>query len=91
MSEIAAEVCGLVASLVLLFPALRRSHFSKLVLKVKGQQETASSLDKLARGWLEFVDDEMKSWDAKDYSFLLLGLVLLIVAFSLKIYFLISE
>jgi hypothetical protein len=91
MSEITAEVCGLLASLVLLFPALRRSHISKLVIKVRGQQEAASSLDKLARGWLEFVDDEMKTWDAKDYSFLLLGLVLLIIAFSLKIFFLVSE
>ncbi|NIP71812.1 MAG: hypothetical protein GWO16_01705 [Gammaproteobacteria bacterium] len=80
-----AELAGLAATLVLLIPAFRKSRMARLARLVGRSVSRSEDVEELRREWVRMSDNWKAEWDARDFSYLVAGRMLLLVSFAIKI------
>lgn len=87
--KLGTEVLGLLASLILLLPAFRKSRFSRLFKKLidtsDGQNTENDQLQTFKARWIDATTELFRSWEAQDFLFIVIGLLFLLLSFVLKV------
>ena len=87
--KLTTEVLGLLASLILLLPAFRKSRFSRLFKKLTRRTDSQNiantQLESLKQRWYDAVSEMFRSWETQDFIFIITGLLFLLLSFVLKI------
>lgn len=80
-----ADTLGLGASVVLLIPAFRKSRAARLAALVAASTSRSRDVQELRRAWQETSEAWKAGWDARDFSYLFGGLILLLASFAIKV------
>jgi len=83
-----ADILGLIGSIVLAFPAIRCSSYLKQIESIKrlvSSNNASVSEKEVGKNLVRIMGSHSSRWNKWDHRLLLLGLILLIAAFAIKV------